>query len=137
MFSANGVGTIEKPYATVKIINLYATLTASLVAQLVKNRPAIRELGFDPWVGKIPWRRERLSTPVFWPGEFHVLYSPWGHKESDMTEQLSLSLFRDLVIKSPVTTLKELIANNRQGMYANVLITVLNITYQMNECMLK
>ena len=28
-------------------------------------------LGFDPWVGKIPWRRERLPTPVFWPGEFH------------------------------------------------------------------
>ena len=26
--------------------------------------------GFDPWVGKISWRRERLPTPVFWPGEF-------------------------------------------------------------------
>ena len=25
----------------------------------------------DPWVGKIPWRRERLPPPVFWPGEFH------------------------------------------------------------------
>ena len=32
--------------------------------------------GFDPWVGKIPWRRERLPTPVFWPGKFHGLYSP-------------------------------------------------------------
>ena len=29
--------------------------------------------GFDSWVGKIPWRREWLSTPVFWPGEFHSL----------------------------------------------------------------
>ena len=29
--------------------------------------------GFNPWVGKIPWRRERLPTPVFWPGEFHVV----------------------------------------------------------------
>ena len=48
--------------------------------------------GFDPWVGKIPWRRERLPTPVFLSGEFHGLYSPWGHKESDTTEQLSLSL---------------------------------------------
>ena len=28
---------------------------------------------FDPWVGKIPWRRERLATPVFWPREFHGL----------------------------------------------------------------
>ena len=50
-----------------------------------------RRPGFDPWVGKIPWRRERLPTPVFWPGEFHGLYSPWGHKESDPTEQLSLT----------------------------------------------
>jgi len=31
--------------------------------------------GFNPWVGKIPWRRERLPTPVFWPGESHGLYS--------------------------------------------------------------
>ena len=30
--------------------------------------------GFDSWVEKIPWRRERLPTPVFWPGEFHGLY---------------------------------------------------------------
>ena len=34
--------------------------------------------GFHPWVGKIPWRRERLLTPLFWPGEFHGRYSPWG-----------------------------------------------------------
>ena len=43
---------------------------------------------FDPWVGKIPWRRERLPTPVFWPGKFHGLYCPWGRKESDTTERL-------------------------------------------------
>ena len=43
---------------------------------------------FDPCVGKIPWRRERLPTPVFWPGEFQGLYSSWGHKESNTTEQL-------------------------------------------------
>ena len=48
--------------------------------------------GFDPWVGKIPWSREWLPTPVFWSGEFHGLYSPWCHKQSDTTEQLSLSL---------------------------------------------
>ena len=39
-----------------------------------------RRPGFDPWVGKIPWRRERLFTPIFWPREFHRLYSPWGHR---------------------------------------------------------
>ena len=49
----------------------------------------------SPWVAKghsqrSDWKRERLPTPVCWPGEFHGLYSPWGHKESDMTEQLSL-----------------------------------------------
>ena len=36
--------------------------------------------------------RERLPTPVFQPGEFHGLYSPWGRKESDTTERLSLSV---------------------------------------------
>ena len=60
---------------------------ASLVAQLVKNPLAMRKT----WVGKIPWRMEQLPTPVFWPGEFHGLYNPWGHKELDMTKQLSLS----------------------------------------------
>ena len=51
---------------------------------------------FDPWVGKIPWRRERLPTPVFWPGEFHGLYTPWVHKESNRTEWLSLSCMTTL-----------------------------------------
>ena len=40
---------------------------------MIKNPPARSEtLGWvevDPWVGKIPWRRERLPTPVFWPGD--------------------------------------------------------------------
>ena len=42
---------------------------------------------------KSPCRRERLPIPIFWPGEFHGLYGPWGCKESDMTERLSLSHF--------------------------------------------
>ena len=49
-------------------------------------------------VGKIPWRREWQPTPVFFPGESHgqrslAGYSPWDSKESDRTEQLTLSLF--------------------------------------------
>ena len=36
--------------------------------------------------GKVPWRRERLHTAVFWPKEFQGLYSPWGCKESNMNE---------------------------------------------------
>ena len=57
---------------------------ASLVAQTVKNPLAM----WETWIGKIPWRRERLPTPVFWPREFHGLYSLWGCKKPDMTEQL-------------------------------------------------
>ena len=46
-----------------------------------------------PWSGKIPWRRKWQSAPVLLPGKFHgqrslVGYSPWGRKESDMTEPL-------------------------------------------------
>ena len=48
---------------------------------------------WETWVGKIPWKRERLPTLVFWPGEFHELYSPWGYKKSDRTEWLSLSRY--------------------------------------------
>ena len=50
----------------------------------------VGDLGSIPGIRKIPWRRERLPTPVFWPGEFHGLYSPWGREESDTTEWLSL-----------------------------------------------
>ena len=69
---------------------------APLVAQLVKNLPAMWRPGFNPWVGKIPWRRERVTTPVFWPGEFHRL-SPWGHKELDTTERFSLHFTSNLI----------------------------------------
>ena len=44
---------------------------------VLKNMPAnagdIRKRGLSPWVGKIPWRRERIPIPVLWPGEFHGL----------------------------------------------------------------
>ena len=57
-----------------------------------------RRLRFSPWVGKIPWRRKRQPTPAFLPGESHgqrslAGYSPWGRKESDMTEQLTVDKF--------------------------------------------
>ena len=47
--------------------------------------------GSIPGSGRSPGEGIRLSTPVFWPGEFHGLYSPRGCKESDMTEPLSLA----------------------------------------------
>ena len=56
------------------------------MTELVKNPPAMQET----WVQSLGWEdhmeKERLPTPVFWPGEFHEPYGPWGHKESDMTE---------------------------------------------------
>ena len=53
--------------------------------------------GFDLWVWNIPWKWERLPSPVFLPGKSQgqrrlVGYSPWGHKELDRTEGLTLSL---------------------------------------------
>ena len=62
---------------------------------MVKNLLAIQETGFNPWVRKSPWRRVWQPTPVFLPEEFHgqrslVVYSPWGSKELDTTERLSL-----------------------------------------------
>ena len=68
---------------------------ASLVAQLVKN-PSVM---WETWVGSLgwenPWRKERLLTPVFWPGESHGLYRLWGCKESDTTEWLEPSSLWD------------------------------------------
>ena len=65
---------------------------ASPVVQLVNHLPAVWETWVRSLGGEDPLEK-RKATPVFWPGEFHGLYgiSPWGHKESDTTEQLSLS----------------------------------------------
>ena len=59
---------------------------ASPVTQLVKNPPAILETWDWPLVWEDPLEKERLPSTVFWPGEYHGLYSIWGHKELDMTE---------------------------------------------------
>ena len=50
------------------------------------------DLGSIPGLGRSPGERKGYPLPVFWPGEFHGLYCLWGCKESDMTEQLSLTL---------------------------------------------
>ena len=63
-------------------------LKNSKVSCLLRGRP-----GFDPWVGKILWRRKWQPTPILLPGKPHgwrslVSYSPWGCKELDKTERL-------------------------------------------------
>ena len=78
----------------------------SLVAQLVRNPSAmVRSPGFNPWVGKILWRRKWQPNPVFLPGESHGQRSlvgyivHRGHKELDTTEQLTHT--RKLIIRKP------------------------------------
>ena len=77
--------------------------------QVYKNTSSnVEDLGSIPGLERPSgWensqKREQLPTAVFWPGEFHehrrlVGYSPWGRKELDKTEQLSLSLFTSEII---------------------------------------
>ena len=63
------------------------------MAQMVKRLPAMQETWIQFLGWEDPWRRRWQPTPVLLPGKFHgqrslVGYSPWGRKESDMTEQL-------------------------------------------------
>ena len=67
-----------------------AIYRASLVAQMVTNLSAVQET----WVRFLGWEdplEKAMATPVFFPGEFYrqrslMGYSPWGHKESGLTE---------------------------------------------------
>ena len=67
---------------------------ASLVAQLVQNPLAM----WETWDGSLDWddplEKGKLQTPIFWPGEFHGLYSPWGCKELNRTERLFTFTFQ-------------------------------------------
>ena len=63
------------------------------------------QLGFNPWFGKIPWKRKWQPTPVLLPRKSHggrslVGYSPWGCKESDTTERLHFLFFLIIVNES-------------------------------------
>ena len=70
-----------------------ASLTSPALADVIFTTSASLILVDQDYsqVGKIPWRRERLPNPVLWPGEFDGMENPWGRKEWDMTERLSLS----------------------------------------------
>ena len=86
----NDLTNTNKQNKTKQIANI-KQIRASLIAQLVKNPLQCRRPQFHSWLGKIPWKRDRLSTPVLWPGEFQGLSNPWGRKESDMTKWRSLT----------------------------------------------
>ena len=78
---------------------------ASLIGQLVKNPPAMRRPGFDPWVVKIPWLRERLPTPALWPAQFHgwvhAVAKSWT-RLSDFHFHLVHAIFKQLCLLSRV-----------------------------------
>ena len=85
----------DKTVGTWETMVMAAPSMGFLKGSVVKNLPAMRVPQVRPW--ELPWRREWLPTPVFLPGEFHgqrslAGYSPWGLKELDMTEQLTLTL---------------------------------------------
>ena len=66
------------------------------MAQMVES--ACNAGRFDPWIKKVPWRREGQLTPVFVPGECHEQrslesYSPWDRKGLDTTEHQTHSLY--------------------------------------------
>ena len=53
-----------------------------------KDRGTRDQIANIHWIflgGKDCWRMDRLPTPIFWPAEFQGLYSPWGHKESQLS----------------------------------------------------
>ena len=62
---------------------IYNQLRASMVAQMIKNLPAVQQIQIQSLGQKIPWRRKWQPTPVFLPGKSHeqwsmLGYSPWG-----------------------------------------------------------
>ena len=72
-----------------------------------------KRLGFDPWVGEIPWRRKWQPIPIFLPGKFHgqrslVGYRPWGCEESDKTGQLSMHRIVDCKVQNCKATIFQL-----------------------------
>ena len=75
----------------VSVYGVFVRLGIPLVAQMLKNLPAVQETWVHPSGQKIPWRKASQPTPVFLPGESHgqrslVGYSPWGCKQPDMAE---------------------------------------------------
>ena len=88
------------------------------------------------WLGQIPWRRKWQPTPVFLPGKSHeerslVGYSPWGHKELDMTEHAHTHLH---LTKSPCTSLSLLSKTETERKTPiNVQKDILNVYFYIFE----
>ena len=100
------------------------------MAQLVKHRLQWGRSGFDPWLGKIPWRRERLPTPV------------WGLSGTRLTERLSPSSFSSSpfpfpVSLSPISVFRG--KSNRQpsSLYIFTIHTDVNVMFLLSCCLVE
>ena len=79
-------------------INIYQHSSSKLLPRWLSGNESAyqcRRHRFKPWIREIPWRRKRKPTPVFLPGQSQgqrslAGYSPWDHKESDMTKRTSM-----------------------------------------------
>jgi len=90
---------VEEPFKGIGDRNGTISTRLPLVAQMVKNLPALQETKVQSLGQEDLLENEGLPTPVFLPGEFHgqrrlADYSPWGHRESDTTERLSVSILK-------------------------------------------
>ena len=92
-FSEEDENTSLQRYTLLFIIALFmiATMWKQPVSFSVKISQQCKSPGFNPWVGKMPWRREWQTIPIVLPGEFHEQrslagYSRRSRKELDITE---------------------------------------------------
>ena len=69
-----------------------------------------RRSQFNSWVRKTHWRRDRLFTPVLWPGELHGLYSPWGCKESAQLSNFTFTLLQHICVCRKYDKIKKIAA---------------------------
>ena len=88
--------------------SIYCAFRASLVAQLVKNLPAVQRPGFNPWIGKIPWRRKWQPTPVSLPGKIPWTEEPGRLQSTGVAKswtKLSYFTFTLLLVRETKTNL--------------------------------
>ena len=78
---------------------------ASLLAQWWESSCKCRRLRFDPWVGKIPWRKKRQPTPVFLPGESHGQRKSVEHNLATKTVKKERKKEKESFVKWPCTVL--------------------------------
>jgi len=103
---------------------------ASLLAHLVRNLPAM----WETWVWSLGWEnaleKGKVNHSSTWPGELYGLYSPWSHKESDMTEWLSFWLCKNCVNLNYV----ELVHSAFQVYYILLLLLLLSRFSRVRLC---